>query len=101
MSNYSRFETPAKPTKRHARGPQDLFRLQKMINEMRRVVASLDAEIALEENRAHVHDQSHYAYPIAAKSMRARRDNLLQTIAALDAQLKATLPVNEPEFSAA
>jgi len=75
------------PPQRDTRPRQDLFRLRKTIEEMRRFISSLDEEITLEEERAHVHDQSHYSYPIAAKTMRGRRDNLALTVAALEARL--------------
>jgi len=68
-------------------GGHHAFRIKKMIDDMRRVISSLDTEITLEEDRTRVHDQSHYTYPITAKSMRQRRDNLMLTIAALEAKL--------------
>jgi hypothetical protein len=95
MGHHSRFETTAKPhmsdshPRRATRARQDSLQLQKMIGDMRRFVAGLDAEIALEEDRVRVHDQSHYTYPITAKTMRTRRDNLMMTITALDGQLQA------------
>jgi hypothetical protein len=95
MGHHSRFETTAKPyisashPRRAARARQDSFQLQQMISDMRRFIAGLDTEITLEEDRVRVHDQSHYTYPITAKTMRTRRDNLMMTITALDGQLQA------------
>jgi hypothetical protein len=52
-------------------------------------VQLLDCEIAAEELRARVFKPTDVAYPILAKSLAARRDNLHGTIAALEKQLAA------------
>jgi hypothetical protein len=52
-------------------------------------VQLLDCEIAAEELRARVFKPTNVAYPILAKSLAARRDNLNGTIAALEKQLAA------------
>jgi hypothetical protein len=52
-------------------------------------VQLLDCEIAAEELRARVFMSTDVAYPILAKSLAARRDNLHGTIAALEKQLAA------------
>ena len=52
-------------------------------------VQLLDCEIAAEELRARVFNPTNIAYPTLAKSLAARRDNLNDTIAALEKQLAA------------
>jgi hypothetical protein len=52
-------------------------------------VQLLDCEIAAEELRAGVFKPTNVAYPILAKSLAARRDNLNDTITALERQLAA------------
>jgi hypothetical protein len=52
-------------------------------------VQLLDCEIAAEELRARVFKPTDVAYPILAKSLAARRDNLHGTIAALEKRLAA------------
>jgi hypothetical protein len=53
-------------------------------------VQLIDCEIAAEELRARVFKPTNIAYPVLAKSLAARRDNLYGTIAALEKQLAAT-----------
>lgn len=52
-------------------------------------VQLLDCEIAAEELRTRMFRPADVAYPILAKSLAARRDNLHGTIAALEKQLAA------------
>jgi hypothetical protein len=59
----------------------------KMIGELHRSVQLLNTDIAVEENRLWIFDRSDAAYPILARSLAARRDNLLGTIAALKERL--------------
>jgi hypothetical protein len=59
----------------------------KMIGELDRSVELLNADIAAEENRVWIFDRSDAAYPILARSLAARRDNLLDTIDALRKRL--------------
>jgi hypothetical protein len=44
-------------------------------------------DIATEEERARISDRSNSAYPILARTLAARRDNLRDTIAALEQRL--------------
>jgi hypothetical protein len=59
----------------------------KMIGELDRSVQLLDADIAAEEERIGKSDRSDPAYPILAMSLGVRRDNLMDTIAALKERL--------------
>ena len=62
--------------------------IESMINEFARMANDLDREIALEEQRAGISDQSHFAYPTYARAASARRDNLKRSIGELSAQIE-------------
>ena len=53
-----------------------IAQLDTMIAEFDRMAAELEAQIAAEESKAGITDQSHFAYPTFAKAARLRRDNL-------------------------
>jgi len=54
----------------------------------------IDSDIAAEEEQAGVFDPSQAGYPILARTLAARRDNLKQTIAALERRL-SDLPADQ------
>jgi hypothetical protein len=58
-----------------------------LISNLDRHAQLLDQDIAAEEERAQVFDRSHPVYPILARTLTARRDNLSATIAALEKRL--------------
>jgi flagellar export protein FliJ len=58
-----------------------------MIAEFGRMAADLEREIAAEETRTGVKEQTHYAYSTYARAARARRDNLAHSAEELKAQL--------------
>ena len=58
-----------------------------MMDDLNRAVCLLDCDIATEEERARISDRSNSAYPILARTLAARRDNLRDTIAALERRL--------------
>jgi hypothetical protein len=58
-----------------------------LIADISRIVQILDSDIAAEEKQARVFDRSQVEYPMLARTMAARRDNLLNTIGALEQQL--------------
>jgi hypothetical protein len=60
---------------------------RKIIVDLDRIVQLLNCDIATEEERARVSDRSDAAYPILARTLAARRDNLRATIAALEQRL--------------
>lgn len=62
--------------------------LMKMIGELDRSIQLLNADIAIEENRVWIFDRSDAAYPIIARSLAARRDNLMDTIDELKKRLR-------------
>jgi hypothetical protein len=61
--------------------------IRTMILDLDLIVQTLDCEIAAEELRAKRFDPENTTYPILAKTLTARRDNLIITIAALEKQL--------------
>jgi hypothetical protein len=58
-----------------------------LIADISRIVHILDSEIAAEEEQARIFDRTRAEYPILARTMAARRDNLLNTITALQRRL--------------
>lgn len=74
--------------------------IPEMIADLERVAQILKIDISTEEERVRVFDTSDSAYPILARSLRARRDNLHETIAALAQRLHAigaAMPVTVAE----
>ena len=61
--------------------------IRNMMVHLNRTVCLLGCDIATEEERARISDRSNSAYPILARTLAARRDNLRDTIAALDQHL--------------
>ena len=76
----------------HSQGASTVPRMETswiaaLISNLDRHAQLLDQDIAAEEERAQVFDRSHPAYPILARTLAARRDNLSATIAALEKRL--------------
>jgi ABC-type transporter Mla subunit MlaD len=63
-----------------------------MIADLRRVTQVLDCDVQTEEERSRIFDRSNAHYPMLARSLAARRDNLNATIAALEARLSSIRP---------
>ena len=63
--------------------------IQQMMDDLGRTVQILSIHISTEEERVRVFDRCDPAYPILAKTLIARRDNLLVTIADLRQRLPA------------
>src|SRR5882724_5323773 len=68
------------------RGTAAVNRLQivTLVGDLSRTVAILTVDIAHEEARAGVRDLSDPAYPVLARSLRTRRDNIGATIGMLE-----------------
>ncbi|MEA2934438.1 MAG: flagellar protein FliJ [Variibacter sp.] len=64
-----------------------VVQIETMIAEFDRMATDLDREIQQEQDRANIHDPSHFAYPTYAKAARTRRDNLRRSADELHAQL--------------
>ena len=75
MQPTSRFEATI-PTQLHA-----------LISDLRWRAQMLDADILEEERTAGISDPNNLAYPLLAQNQRARRDNLLISIAILESRL--------------
>lgn len=80
MQQVSRFEATA------------VTQLHALISDLRWRVQLLDADIQEEEQKAGAFDPASPAYPMLGLTLRARRDNLIATVATLQAQLRATDP---------
>ena len=54
--------------------------MEAMIADFQRMAGDLEREIVAEQERAGIHDPSHFAYPTYAKAAMARRENLRRSI---------------------
>ena len=59
-------------------------RTQTLISDLLRLVQLLDSEIQTEEARMSIFDPANSNYPVAARKLRARRNNLIATISRLE-----------------
>ncbi|MBV8700925.1 hypothetical protein [Bradyrhizobium sp.] len=80
MKPTSRLETPVS-------NPRTTMKLQALIADLRWQVHLLESDIQDEQKRTGIFDVTSVAYPTLARNLRARRDNLLVTIALLEGQL--------------
>jgi hypothetical protein len=64
--------------------------IENMIADLQRVVEVLNCDVSTEKERARVCDRSDARYPMLARHLAARRDNLRVTIATLEARLSST-----------
>jgi hypothetical protein len=71
---------------------RELIQTRSLIADIGRIVQILDTDIAAEEEQARVFDPSQAEYPMLARTMAARRDNLRETIAALERRLSELPP---------
>jgi hypothetical protein len=74
---------------------REVARISALISDLDRVVRILDCDIASEEERAQVSNPFDATYPILARTLTARRDNLKDTIAALEKRLASLLDRTE------
>jgi hypothetical protein len=71
-----------------------------MIHDLGRTIQILNIDILTEEERVLIFDRADPAYPILARTLTARRDNLIVTVADLQERLRAiiaTIPAAMPE----
>jgi hypothetical protein len=66
---------------------REAVQIWKMIVDFDRYVQLLNCDITTEEQRARISDRSDPAYPILARMRATRRDNLKDTITALERRL--------------
>ena len=62
--------------------------IESMVADFDRMAGDLDREIATEQDRAGIHDPTHFAYPTYAKAAIGRRDNLKRSADELKGQLE-------------
>jgi hypothetical protein len=72
-------------------GLAEAAQITALIIQLQRVDRGLKGEIAREEQQAGRFDLSDAAYPVMARILEVRRDNLATTIAALEARLATVL----------
>jgi hypothetical protein len=66
---------------------REALQTRELIADINRIVQILDGDIAAEEEQVRIFDRARIDYPILARTLVARRDNLLGTIAALEQRL--------------
>jgi hypothetical protein len=66
---------------------REAVQIWKMIGDLDRIVQLLSCDITTEEERTGISDRSDAAYPMLARMLAARRDNLRDTITALEKRL--------------
>jgi hypothetical protein len=76
---------------------REALQTKTLIADISRIVRILDSDIAAEEEHARVYDRSQVEYPMLARTMATRRDNLLNTIRALQQRLAK---LDQPELVA-
>ncbi|MBM3531047.1 MAG: flagellar export protein FliJ [Alphaproteobacteria bacterium] len=64
-----------------------VMQIEGMIAEFERMAGDLEREIKVEQERAGIHDPSHFAYPTYAKAAIQRRENLKRSADELRTQL--------------
>lgn len=64
-----------------------LAELELMVQEFRARERELEAQVEAEQKKAGISDVAHFAYPMFAKSVIRRRQNILTSIADIEAQL--------------
>jgi hypothetical protein len=71
-------------------------RIRSMIAALERTVSSLNGSIDAVLKGSPIQDPSNFAYPLAARAMSARRDNIQGTIAVLSGQLAKVDDIGRP-----
>jgi hypothetical protein len=68
---------------------KEVAQVSALVSSLDRIVRVLESDIATEEERAGVSDPYNANYPVLARTMTARRNNLRETIVALERRLSA------------
>jgi hypothetical protein len=89
MKRQYHFDRPDDAALKHA------AKLRTLISDLDRVVRILDCDIAMQEKHAGVSDPFSATYPVLARTMKARRDNLKETMAALERRLPLEFSVSD------
>lgn len=80
MKHQRRFETDAS---------RETAQTKALIDDLHRIVQIISDDISVQEDETGITDPSQPEYSLLAKDLKARRDNLLDTIAALERRLRA------------
>jgi len=94
VNNQRHYETASASALREAKT------IRIMLGNFDRTRQLLDGDIAAEEEHARISDRSDAKYPILARTLIERRDNLIVTVAVLAERLhaiNATIPAAIPE----
>ena len=67
---------------------QTVADIEAMMGDLQQMVIDLERQIEVEQEKAGVSDVNHFAYPTFAKAAIARRDNLMNSCAELEAKLE-------------
>jgi len=81
MNLQPRFETA------HANAIREVAVVSKILADLVRTVQLIESDIVAEEDRARISERSDAKYPMLARSLIERRDNIKMTIAALEERL--------------
>jgi hypothetical protein len=81
--------------------PLNTIQIRGLIEDLRRVVAILDAGIAEEEAQARILDPTKPQYPFLARAPAARKANLESTLASLERRIGIQLRASGNRLSAA
>ena len=79
---------PYLPETLRATAAVNRLRIATLIADLTRTADILTADIEHEEERAGVRDLADPAYPVLARTLRVRRQNLMATIASLEAVIQ-------------
>ena len=81
---------PISPLNTPSNDLRSTLKLRALIADLRSRIEILDIDIRNEEERTSVFDAAHVAYPILARTLQTRRDNLSTTIRMLESRLAET-----------
>ena len=73
--------------------PLQTIQIRRLIEDLRRIVAILDAGIAEEEAQARILDPTKPEYPFLARALAARKANLESTMASLERRIGDSIGV--------
>jgi hypothetical protein len=80
--------------------PLKTIQIRRLIEDLRRIVAILDAGIDEEEAQARILDPAKPEYPFLARALAARKANLESTMASLERRIGNSLGVQPQAVSA-
>lgn len=73
--------------------------LEQMIYEFDQMANELARQVEAEEERTGIHDSAHFAYSTFARSAAQRRENLLVSLASLQAQLEVAMAARDEAYA--